>query len=66
MELEREVERSEASLRKLEDELADPSRWGSPALTGESAERHAAAKRAVEEAYARWEEASSLNGGSET
>ena len=66
VELEREVERSEASLRKLEDELADPSRWGSPTLTGESAERHAAAKRAVEEAYARWEEASSANGGSET
>ena len=61
VELEREVERAEASLRKLEDELADPSRWGSPALTGESAERHAAAKRAVEEAYARWEEASAMN-----
>ena len=34
-------------------------------LTGESAERHAAAKRAVEEAYARWEEATAANGGSE-
>ena len=67
VELEREVERSEASLRKLEDELADPSRWGSPAQTGESAERHAAAKRAVEEAYARWEQATAnVNGGSET
>ncbi len=65
VELEREVERSEASLRKLEDELADPSRWGSPDVTGESAERHAAAKRAVEEAYARWEEATARNGGSE-
>ncbi|HEU0023066.1 MAG TPA: ABC-F family ATP-binding cassette domain-containing protein [Thermoleophilaceae bacterium] len=57
VELEREVERAEASLRKLEDELADPSRWSSPALTGLSAERHAEARRAVEEAYARWEEA---------
>jgi ATP-binding cassette subfamily F protein 3 len=57
VELERDVERAESSLRKLEDELADPSRWSSPALTGESAERHAAAKRAVEEAYARWEAA---------
>ncbi|MBN1530056.1 MAG: ABC-F family ATP-binding cassette domain-containing protein [Thermoleophilaceae bacterium] len=56
-ELEREVERAEASLRALEDELADPARWSSPHLTGESAERHAAAKRAVEEAYARWEKA---------
>jgi ATP-binding cassette, subfamily F, member 3 len=66
VELEREVERSEATLRKLEDELADPSRWGSATMTVESAERHAAAKRAVEEAYARWEEATSANGGSET
>ena len=56
-ELEREVERAEATLRKLEDELADPSRWTSPELTGDSAERHAAAKRAVEEAYTRWEAA---------
>jgi ATP-binding cassette subfamily F protein 3 len=55
-ELEREVERAEATLRALEDELADPSRW-TPELTGDSAERHAAAKRAVEEAYARWEAA---------
>ena len=66
VELERQVELSEASLRKLEDELADPSRWGSPDLTGQSAERHAAAKRAVEEAYARWEQASAANGGSES
>ncbi len=66
VELEREVERSEATLRKLEDELADPSRWGSATMTVESAQRHAAAKRAVEEAYARWEEATSANGGSET
>jgi ATP-binding cassette, subfamily F, member 3 len=58
VELEREVERAEAYLRKLEDELADPSRWSSPALTVDSTERHAQAKRAVEEAYARWEEAS--------
>jgi ATP-binding cassette, subfamily F, member 3 len=56
-ELEREVERAEATLRKLEDELADPSRWTSPQLTGESAERHADAKRAVEKAYAAWEAA---------
>jgi ATP-binding cassette subfamily F protein 3 len=55
-ELEREVERAEASLRALEDELADPARW-TQELTGESTERHAAAKRAVEEAYARWEQA---------
>jgi ATP-binding cassette subfamily F protein 3 len=60
-ELEREVERAEATLRALEDELADPSRW-TPELTGESAERHAAAKRAVEEAYARWDDATAETG----
>ena len=66
VELEREVERAETALRKLEDELADPSRWSSPALTGESTERHARAKRAVEEAYARWEQASATTGSVES
>jgi ATP-binding cassette subfamily F protein 3 len=63
-ELEREVERAEAGLRDLEDELADPSRW-TPATSAASGERHAAARRAVEEAYARWEEASAEAGASE-
>ena len=66
VELEREVERAETALRKLEDELADPSRWSSPALTGESTERHARAKRAVEDAYARWEQASATTGSVES
>jgi ATP-binding cassette subfamily F protein 3 len=57
-ELEREVEEAEAELRALEDELADPSAWSSPTGSERAAERHAAAKKAVEEAYARWEEAS--------
>ena len=56
--LEREVERAEAALRKLEDELADPSAWASPTSSERATQRHAAAKRAVEEAYARWEAAS--------
>jgi len=56
-ELERDVERAEAALQAVEDELADPARW-TPALTEKSAGRHTAARRAVEEAYARWEEAS--------
>jgi ATP-binding cassette, subfamily F, member 3 len=57
-ELEREVEKAEARLRALEDELADPSAWASPTSSERATARHAAAKKAVEEAYARWEEAS--------
>ncbi|MBD0283586.1 MAG: ABC-F family ATP-binding cassette domain-containing protein [Thermoleophilaceae bacterium] len=57
--LERDVERAEAALAELEDELADPAMWSSPARTERSTARHTAAKKAVEEAYNRWEEASS-------
>jgi ATP-binding cassette, subfamily F, member 3 len=56
--LEREVERAEAALAALEDELADPSMWSSPSRSERSTARHSAAKRAVEEAYSRWEQAS--------
>ena len=57
-ELEREVERAEAALRAIEDELGDPSAWASPTSSDRATKRHAAAKKAVEEAYARWESAS--------
>jgi ATP-binding cassette subfamily F protein 3 len=57
-ELEREVEKAEAALRQLEDELADPSKWASPTGSERAAQRHAAARKAVEDAYARWEAAS--------
>ncbi len=56
--LERQVERAESDLRQLEDELADPAMWSSPSRTERNTARHEKAKRAVEEAYARWEEAS--------
>jgi ATP-binding cassette subfamily F protein 3 len=56
-ELEREVDRAEASLAALEDELADPAMWSSPTRRERATERHAKAKRAVERAYAAWEEA---------
>jgi ATP-binding cassette, subfamily F, member 3 len=56
--LEREVERAEAALRAIEDELGDPSAWASPTSSERATKRHEAAKRAVEEAYARWEAAS--------
>ena len=52
--LEREIEAAEAAVRELEAELSDPSAWD-PARAGESAERHAAARRRVEELYREWE-----------
>jgi ATP-binding cassette subfamily F protein 3 len=58
-ELERDVERAEASLAALEDELADPAMWSSPTRRERATKRHAEAKRKVEEAYAAWEQASS-------
>jgi ATP-binding cassette subfamily F protein 3 len=56
-ELERSVERAEKELAAIEDELADPSQWLSPTSRERSTERHAEAKRAVEQAYAAWEQA---------
>jgi ATP-binding cassette, subfamily F, member 3 len=56
-ELEREVERAEAALTAVEDELADPAQWSSPTRSERSTKRHDEAKRAVEQAYAAWEEA---------
>jgi ATP-binding cassette, subfamily F, member 3 len=58
VDLERDVEHKEAALRRLEDELADPTMWSSPTRTERNTKRHAAAKKAVEEAYAAWEKAS--------
>jgi hypothetical protein len=55
--LEREVEKAEASLAALEDELADPAMWSSPTRRERAAKRHEQAKRAVERAYAEWEQA---------
>jgi ATP-binding cassette, subfamily F, member 3 len=57
-ELERDVERAETALQALEDELADPAMWSSPSRTERNTARHEKAKRAVEQAYARWEDAS--------
>ncbi len=54
-ELEREIEQAEAALKQLEAQLAEPDAWSTPQRTAQSTQRHAAAKRAVEEAFARWE-----------
>jgi ATP-binding cassette subfamily F protein 3 len=53
--LEREIEAAEAALAKLEDELADPSAWGAADRAADSADRHVAARKRVEELYAEWE-----------
>jgi ATP-binding cassette subfamily F protein 3 len=55
--LERAVEEAEATLRKLEDELADPSHWGDSRSSTKSMRRHEEAQRALADAMARWEEA---------
>jgi ATP-binding cassette subfamily F protein 3 len=52
------VERAEAALAAVEDELADPAMWSSPSRSERATARHTAAREAVAEAYARWEEAS--------
>jgi len=54
--LEREIEEAEAVLRSVEEELADPSAWATPERSAESSARHEAAKRAVDELYARYEQ----------
>jgi len=57
--LEREIERAEETLNALEVELALPDAWATPDRSAASSERHAHARRAVEEAFARWEAAAS-------
>jgi ATP-binding cassette subfamily F protein 3 len=53
--LEREIEAAEAALQALEEELGDPAAWADGERASASSERHEAAKRAVEELYARYE-----------
>jgi len=53
--LEAEIEQAEATLRALEEELADPAAWNDPRSAEKSTRRHAAAKRELEALYARWE-----------
>jgi ATP-binding cassette subfamily F protein 3 len=51
----RAVEEAEASMRALEEELSDPAAWATRYESAKSEARHTAARRAVEEAYARLE-----------
>jgi ATP-binding cassette subfamily F protein 3 len=57
--LERQIEQAEDALKALEAELADPAAWATPERSTQSSKRHATAKRAVEEAFSRWEAAAS-------
>ena len=52
-EAEQAVEDAEAAMRALEDELADPAAWATQYESAKSEARHTAARRAVEDAYAR-------------
>ena len=58
--LEQRIERAEAELRGLEEELADPAAWSSPGRIERATERHRLAKLAVEELYAEWETAQAV------
>ena len=55
--LEERIERAEAELRAVEDELADPAAWSSPGRSRRAGERHEEAKRVVEELYEELERA---------
>jgi ATP-binding cassette subfamily F protein 3 len=58
--LEQRIERAEAELRGLEEELADPAAWASPGRVERATERHRVAKLAVEGLYAEWEAAQAV------
>ena len=53
--LEQEIERAEAALKALEEELADPAAWSSPERTAKSTRRHERAKAEIERLYAQLE-----------
>jgi ATP-binding cassette, subfamily F, member 3 len=55
--LEQRIEKAEADLRSVEEELADPAAWANPSRTEQATARHEAAKAAVEELLAQWESA---------
>ncbi|HEY0280875.1 MAG TPA: ABC-F family ATP-binding cassette domain-containing protein [Solirubrobacterales bacterium] len=55
--LEQRIEKAEAELKAVEEELADPSAWANPTRVEQATEKHNAAKAAVEELVAQWEAA---------
>ncbi len=55
--MEKKIERAEAELAKLEDELADPAAWSTPEKTADATLRHDKAKQKVADLYEQWEAA---------
>jgi len=55
--LEKKIERAEAALAKLEDELADPGHWSTPEKSEKATRRHDRAKEKVARLYEQWEQA---------
>ena len=55
--LEQRIEKAEADLKAVEEELADPAAWASPSRTERATAKHEAAKATVEELLAEWEAA---------
>jgi ATP-binding cassette subfamily F protein 3 len=55
--LEKRIERAEAELREVEEELADPAAWANPDRVEQANERHTAAKQAVQDLLEQWEAA---------
>jgi ATP-binding cassette subfamily F protein 3 len=55
--LEERIERAEAELRVVEEELADPAAWSSPGRSERAEASHREAKRTVEELLEQWERA---------
>jgi ATP-binding cassette, subfamily F, member 3 len=53
--LEDEIEKAEAALRELEEELSDPAAWGDPRTAAKSTRRHEAAKAKLKELTEQWE-----------
>jgi ATP-binding cassette subfamily F protein 3 len=51
------IETAEAELARVEEDLADPAAWSTPAKINQAEERHEEAKRKLAELFERWEEA---------
>jgi ATP-binding cassette subfamily F protein 3 len=64
--LEERIEKAEAQLRELEDELADPAAWSSPGRVERGTKRHEEAKTAIEALYKEWEAAQAAAEGAAT
>ena len=55
--LEEKIERAEAKLREVEEELADPAAWANPDRAERAEASHREAKEAVEKLLSQWERA---------